>query len=253
MKMMLLALSLMPGPAVADDPLPPGLVEARLLPGWTTPDGARMAALELKLEPGWKTYWRSPGDTGLPPTLDFEGSRNAGAVTIHWPAPEVIDSDGGRTLGYHDALVLPFTVAPATPGQPVDLRATVEFGLCDTVCVPALVRLTAPPAGTAPDPVIEAALARVPAPAPDHPACHFEDIKDGVRVTLTPEGPMPEAAAIELAGHPDVWVSSATIAATTVTADLVGPEGTPFPVDPAAILFTRLDAQGATESLGCRG
>ncbi|WP_295171235.1 protein-disulfide reductase DsbD domain-containing protein, partial [uncultured Paracoccus sp.] len=94
------------GPAIAQDDLPPGLRGAQLLPGWTEPGGARILALELLLEPGWKTYWRSPGDTGLPPQLDWAGSRNLSHVTLHWPAPQAIRSGETLEMGYHDRLVL---------------------------------------------------------------------------------------------------------------------------------------------------
>ena len=65
-------------PAFAQDfpagEMPPGLVSARLMPGWVTPDGARMTALQVELEPGWKTYWRSPGDAGIPPHFDWQAA-----------------------------------------------------------------------------------------------------------------------------------------------------------------------------------
>ena len=113
-------------PAAAQD-LPQGLESARFLPGWTDAEGRRVAALELVLEPGWKTYWRSPGDAGLAPVFDWKGN-NIGKVDFHWPAPEVVVSDGVRTLGYHDRLVLPIEITPAEPGQPIEPRVVVDFG-----------------------------------------------------------------------------------------------------------------------------
>ena len=142
---------------IAPDEMPPGLVSARLLPGWITADGARMTALAVELEPGWKTYWRTPGDAGLAPVFDWKGN-NIGKVDFSWPAPQVVVSDGVRTLGFHDRLVLPFTVTPEKPGQPVGLSAHVTVGLCENICIPAQLDLVAMPAGTAPDPVIQAAL-----------------------------------------------------------------------------------------------
>ncbi|WP_436784953.1 protein-disulfide reductase DsbD domain-containing protein, partial [Streptomyces sp. URMC 126] len=67
----------------------------------------------------WKTYWRSPGDSGVPPQFDWSGAANVAQATPLWPRPEVIESGGERTLGYHDRLVLPIALTPAAPGQPM--------------------------------------------------------------------------------------------------------------------------------------
>lgn len=170
-------------PAAAQD-LPQGLQSARFLPGWTDAEGRRVAALELVLEPGWKTYWRSPGDAGLAPEFDWKGS-NIGKVDFIWPAPELVVSGGMRTLGFHDRLVLPFTVTPEQPGQPVGISAQVTFGLCENICIPAQLDLVATPAGPAPDPVIEAAMKLAPVQSKDLPACEISEIEDGMTVTLS--------------------------------------------------------------------
>lgn len=252
-------------PAAAELPaaaaaLPPGLQSARLLPGWTDAEGNRIAALELRLEPGWKTYWRQPGDSGLPPEFDWMGSDNLAGVTLHWPAPEVIRSGDDLTLGYHDRLILPFTARAATPGQPVRLSAEVDLGLCERICVPAHLSLEAPEAGAEPDPAIAAALARVPAPVALRPTCLVSAIDDGMRLSvLLPK--RAEAAgdqvvaAMELSGQPDVWVSQPLLAAEAeglrATSDFVGPSGAPFDLDPQAVRITQIGPEGATEMQGC--
>lgn len=249
------ALCLLPAPlASAAQQLLPGLVSARLLPGWIDESGNRIAALELQLQPGWKTYWRSPGDTGLPPSFDWAGSGNLGEVTFHWPAPEAIRSGEGLTLGYHDLLILPFTAAPADPAQPVALSASVDFGLCDNICVPAHVELQAEAPGAAPDPQIEAALARNPVPHDGRPLCQVRDIDDGMQVSVDLPG-QPEVAAMELGDRPDVWVSSAELApsetGSSATADFVAPSGQPFDLNAADIRITLIGSEGAVEMLGC--
>ena len=123
-------------PLAAQDPTP-GLAGVHILPGWTASDGSRIAAIEFRLEPGWKTYWRNPGDSGLPPVFDWSGSGNLAGLDLHWPAPQAILSGDGLALGYHDRLVLPFTARPADPAQPVDLAVSVDFRLCKDICVPA--------------------------------------------------------------------------------------------------------------------
>lgn len=236
---------------------PPGLVSAELLPGWVTADGARMTALDVRLEPGWKTYWRSPGDAGIPPAFDWQGSANLGRVEMLWPLPEVIDSGGERTLGYHERLVLPIRIAPARPGAPVELRAEVEMGICEDICVPVSVSLRADPPRDAPDPLIEAALARLPVPADLQPACRIREIEDGMRVTaLLPETGRAagDEVALELRGS-DVWVSAPELrdegGRMAVEADFVAASGKPFPLDPDDLRLTLIGARDAIELQGC--
>lgn len=250
-----LALATPATPAAAADV--PGLAGAALLPGWTTAEGTRMAAVELRLEPGWKTYWRAPGDAGIPPSFDWTGSANLGTVAFHWPAPEVIDSGGTHTLGFHDRLLLPVEITPRQPGQPVDLAVAIDFGLCREVCVPAHVALTAPAAGTAPDPRIEAALATVPQPAEAAVACRISPIADGTRLSATiPAAALPDAprVAMEL-DDSSIWVSEPEVArdadGLTATADFVAPSGKPFALDPAGLRLTLIGKGRAVEIEGC--
>jgi suppressor for copper-sensitivity B len=92
--------------------------------------------LEFKLDPGWKIYWRSPGDAGFPPRPDWSASENVRSATLRWPAPERFSVLGIETLGYKDAVVLPLDVVPATPGEPVRLRGKVDYLTCDEICIP---------------------------------------------------------------------------------------------------------------------
>ncbi|MTH34744.1 hypothetical protein GL279_09035 [Paracoccus limosus] len=253
--MKLLALLMfLPLPALAQTEVPPGLMAARLLPGWTTPEGHRMTALQLQLEPGWKTYWRSPGDAGVPPRFDWSGSENLGEVTMHWPRPETIESGGERSLGYHRELILPIEIAPAQPGQPVEAQARVDFGLCDTICVPAHVALRAPPPAATPDPAIEAALQQVPRLATDQPACRVEEIEDGMRVTARFDADAPEAA-MEL-DDSRIWVSQPQLSRQdgqlVAEADFIAESGKPFPLDPAGLRLTLIAPDHAVEYRGCR-
>ena len=67
------------------------IVQAEVLPGWRTPSGTWMAALHLTLSPGWKTYWRVPGEAGIPPLFDIAASTNIAALAVHWPTPHVFE------------------------------------------------------------------------------------------------------------------------------------------------------------------
>lgn len=95
------------------------------------------AGIEIRLENGWKTYWRYPGDSGVPPTIDFAGSVNVKSVTASWPAPEVFDDGaGGHSIGYTGDVVLPLKVVPADTGRPAKLHVKLGFAACGKLCVP---------------------------------------------------------------------------------------------------------------------
>lgn len=92
--------------------------------------------LELRLEPEWKTYWRSPGDAGFAPRLDWSGSANLARADIAYPAPQRFTVLGFETAGYHDAVLFPIAAVPAEPGKPLDLALNAELLVCSTICVP---------------------------------------------------------------------------------------------------------------------
>lgn len=103
----------------------------------TTPDTTRLAAIEMKLKPGWKTYWRVPGDSGVPPRFDFSKSENITDVAVLWPAPHVFaDGAGGKSIGYREGLVLPLRVTLKDPHAKATLRAIIQYGVCEKLCVP---------------------------------------------------------------------------------------------------------------------
>lgn len=243
----------------ATDDMPPGLVSARLRPGWTDAAGNRVMALELELEPGWKTYWRSPGDTGLPPRFEWQGSRNLAEVTFHWPAPQAIRSGDRLEMGYHDSLLLPFTVRPADPGQAVDVMAQVELGLCENICVPVSLDLSAPGAGSTDDPQITAALEAVPARLEERPSCEVSDLEDGLRVAVELPAGDVTLAAVELPDRPDIWISSADLveglSGPQAVVEMVAPTGKPFEMDRDGLRLTVVTGQGpatqAVEMQGC--
>jgi suppressor for copper-sensitivity B len=106
--------------------------------------------LEFKLKKNWKIYWRSPGDAGFPPRIDWAGSTNLRDATIAWPAPHRFEVLGFNTAGYKDAVVLPLTVRLTEAGKDTRLVAKVDYLTCDEICVPYTVNLSlALPAGPA--------------------------------------------------------------------------------------------------------
>ncbi|MBZ4021201.1 hypothetical protein CKO11_01820 [Rhodobacter sp. TJ_12] len=238
-------------------PLPEGLVGADIRRGWATETGTHMAALDLRLAPGWKTYWRMPGEAGVPPVLNFAGSHNLKDVRVIWPAPEVFDQNGMRTVGYHDALLLPLEITPVEPGVPVDLEAQLDFGICHEICVPVQLDLSAWLAGPgAPDGDISAALAAEPKPRSGLARCTVAPIRDGMRVEAQIDlPPAPgEVALLELRSRP-IWVSDPMISrdggTLLASAEFVPETGAPFALDPQDLRITVVSAAGAIEIDGC--
>lgn len=141
------ALPAQAGPSQPNQSDPQAVI--RLLPGQARPDG--LAGLEIRLAPGWKTYWRNPGDAGIPPTFDWSGSENLREVTVLWPAPSRYDQEGTSSAVYHDQVVLPLKVSAVDPSKPVKLALGLDYAACKTICVPARgsADVTLAPGGTA--------------------------------------------------------------------------------------------------------
>ncbi|MGH6852435.1 MAG: protein-disulfide reductase DsbD domain-containing protein [Methylocella sp.] len=135
------------------------------------PHAAYRAGIEIRLDPGALTYWRMPGDAGVPPVFSFEGSANASDIEVSYPAPTRIDEDGTEAFGYRGRVIFPVRVTPKVATRPVLLVLNVSYAVCSRVCLPAkaeakLTLLPAPRAGsetTGSDaPAIAAAEAAVP-------------------------------------------------------------------------------------------
>jgi len=133
-----------------------------------TPGGVRLAGLEIVLQDGWKTYWRMPGDAGVPPTFDWSGSTNAADVKVLYPAPTRIPEAGGEVIGYKYAVLFPIEVTPQDAAKPVGLKLSLELGICHEICVPVTTTfdLSLPPAGKAAQQAdaVAAAVEHVPRP-----------------------------------------------------------------------------------------
>jgi DsbC/DsbD-like thiol-disulfide interchange protein len=100
------------------------------------------AGLEITLAEGWKTYWRLPGDSGVPPQFDWSRSTNLAAVTVGWPAPRRFNDAAGETIGYRDRIVLPLRVDPADPQKPIGLALSLFYAVCKDICIPVQENLT---------------------------------------------------------------------------------------------------------------
>jgi DsbC/DsbD-like thiol-disulfide interchange protein len=128
---------------------------------------ALRAGVEIRLAAGWKTYWRYPGDSGVPPAFDFSKSENVKSVAVLWPAPHRFTDDGGNSIGYKVGVTLPVHVVPENPKRPVILRLALDYAVCEKLCIPAKGAATVDLASQATpyDGALAAAEARVPRPS----------------------------------------------------------------------------------------
>ncbi len=172
-----------------------------------------LGGIAFQLQPGWKTYWRTPGDSGVPPRFDFSKSENIEAVTVLWPAPTKFDDGaGGHSLGYHDQIVLPLRIVARNADKPVTLRAEINYAVCEKLCIPveASAELAFNSVASTEDSSLFAALDTVPKPANigDPNPLTIRDVKregktqvivdvvtpDSRQVSLFVEGPTPDWA-----------------------------------------------------------
>lgn len=138
----------------------------RMEPGEGSGRG-HLVGLHIDLKDGWKTYWRSPGEAGLPPQFDWSDSRNLARAQVFWPAPDRIQAYGGEVYGYSEEVVLPIVLVPQDPAQDVEAQLNVDYLICDEVCVGVNAQLTLKipaqsAAETAYAPLISQYLDRVP-------------------------------------------------------------------------------------------
>ena len=239
------------------------LVEARILPGWRAPDGTHMAALELRLREGWKTYWRAPGEVGIPPQFDWRRSRNLAGVEPIWPTPEITETGGLRSIGYHGTLVLPLRLTTDHAGRDIALEGSIELGVCKDVCMPVTINVsgTLPKDATRPDPRIAAALASRPYSAAEagvvHVACRVSPIPDGIglraEIDLPPTGGR-EMAVFELE-DPRIWASRTETrrrgGRLVAETRLYHVDGRAFALDRSGIRITVLGQSRAVDIQGC--
>ena len=249
-------------PARADFNSVDDLVQIDVLDGGLTAQGTYLTALRLTLKDGWKTYWRAPGDAGIPPSFTWQGSRNLGDLQITWPAPQVFDAGGLRTIGYKNELVLPVEITPVDASRPVRLRGKMEVGICSDICVPGTLKFDHDvDTDASRNPAIAAAMAQRPYSAAEagvrSATCHLTPTADGMRVEAHIH--MPSAGGSELAviepGDPTVWAAGTQAERkgdTLIAAsELISENGGSFALDRSRLRITVLGQRHAVDILGC--
>jgi DsbC/DsbD-like thiol-disulfide interchange protein len=109
----------------------------RLVAGGRNSDGAYRIGVEIRMKEGFKTYWRMPGDAGVPPVFDWTASDNLGSVSVRWPAPQRYVDSGVTTIGYKDRVVFPVVIRAADAGKPVSTTLKLDYAVCERICIPA--------------------------------------------------------------------------------------------------------------------
>ena len=141
--------------------------KARLVAGTVELAGrpALVAGVQLRMSSGWKTYWKSPGDSGVPPSFDWSGSTNLKHAEVLYPAPHRFAEANGWAIGYDGEIVFPVKITPEREGEPVELKLVFDYGLCKDLCIPNDVTLglaVGADVGKGDALLIETFLARVP-------------------------------------------------------------------------------------------
>ncbi len=250
------------GPAAAQAESFTDMVRAELRPGWRS-GTTHVAALHLRLAPGWKTYWRAPGDAGIPPVFDWRGARAIRSVEVEFPTPRVFWQSGMRSVGYAGEVVLPLRVSLRTGAGDARLRGVVDIGICEEVCIPHRLRVEAllPADQIAPDPVIAAALADLPFTAAEAGVrdvdCRVSPAEGGMTLTAAiamPAGTGREETVIETA-DPQVWVAQPKTGwqdgRLVAQTRLMHVDGGVFALDRSGVRITVLGGRMPVDIRGC--
>jgi len=192
---LLVTAAVAPALAAATDwqELAPG-VRARLIASDRLDDGLTLAGLELEMPAGTKTYWRVPGETGIPAQFDFSASVGTGDAVVHWPYPQIDRSQGYLDYVYYGTLVVPIEVEIAAGAAGATLALNATLGICSDICVPAAASFALPLAFGAPDPAQSIRLDQAMATVPvlwDQPRQPFATVEAGLDGSLHLANPDP--------------------------------------------------------------
>jgi DsbC/DsbD-like thiol-disulfide interchange protein len=94
------------------------------------------AGLYVELDKGWKTYWRNPGEAGIPPAITAEAA-NLDSMRIDFPLPKRFIDETGESIAFHEEVLFPLYLKPKDASIPFDVKFSAFFGVCEQVCTPA--------------------------------------------------------------------------------------------------------------------
>ena len=249
---------------VASAQQPYQMVDAKVLPGWRTDDGTHLAGLHLELETGWKTYWRLPGEAGIPPVFDWTKSRNISSIDVEWPSPMVFTQAGTRSIGYSGQVTFPLRITPKNVQEPIEIVGNIDLGVCsEDLCVPVPLAVVEylPSTSFDIDPQISAALASLPLSGSEASAsdvtCRIQPVDDEFQLDV--EIALPRSNGSEIAivetGNPAILVEPRlnTVEGNSLRTQvrLYHIEGRAFGLDRSRMRITILGGPHAVEFMGC--
>jgi DsbC/DsbD-like thiol-disulfide interchange protein len=152
------------------------------------------AGILIELEPEWKTYWRVPGDTGVPPQFDWAGSKNANAIEVMFPVPSRFRDVSGESIGYHDQVLFPVSIKPQNTDDTVQLQLNMFFAVCKEICIPAKAKADLLLNSSTTNPQIDEWRQRVPVNDGTSPvsAARIETLKDQPILALSLTRPIED-------------------------------------------------------------
>lgn len=189
-----------------------GEAQVRLISSGVDRESRLHAGIEIALAPGWKTYWRSPGDAGVAPLFDFSASKNVRDLTVEFPVPHRYDDGFSVTNVYENRVVFPLIGTVDDTAKPVELSLDLTIGVCREICIPEQLtaRLSVPTTedDAAVDAILTQARSLVPGPAEPGVLAVTEAKRDGgtdkrpvfVFDTVVPD---TDSAEIFVEGPPD--------------------------------------------------
>ncbi len=226
--------------------------------GWSENANTHVAGLQIDLAPGWKTYWRQPGDAGIPAQFTWSGSKNIDKIQVLWPRPKVTWDYGMRSLVYETRVVLPLIITTKGDG-PMNLKGRVMIGVCEDVCIPVEYKINTriPRNGTS-DRALQTAIDAQPVVKRTKVTCEFAPYKTGLKATLsikTPKLGAEEHMAVEFA-DPDLWVGTPALSRQggTLKAEVtvLANSGQMPLIDRAGLRTTLIAGTKAVEFRGCQ-
>ena len=119
---------------------PGGMI--RLVAAQPRQDGTIPATLEVKLNAGWKTYWREPGASGIPPQVTIDPASGVVLEKVGFPVPKTFDDGVVRYVGYDKSVAFPLTLKRVQGTGDINIRASVFLGICEDICIPVQGELT---------------------------------------------------------------------------------------------------------------
>jgi DsbC/DsbD-like thiol-disulfide interchange protein len=115
------------------------LVSATVLCGSSNFSRPFTIGIKLKLEPGWHTYWKNPGDSGIPLEVEAVGAEPYRLGPLQFPTPHRFTTESGVSYGYDDSVIVLAQVFPpknASNLPPPAFDIKLKWLVCKHICLP---------------------------------------------------------------------------------------------------------------------